>query len=150
MLYILMDAGPDTYAVASESVVEVVPCASLKSAPGAPPAVAGILAYRGRPVPVVDCGTLLAGRPCPIRFSTRIVLHRVEVGGSERVLGLMGENVTRVQSFDEVDFVEPGARSADLPCAGRVAALGGRWVQRLAPERVLAPDILRALTEVDV
>ena len=76
MLYLLMDAGSDTYAVASASVVEVVPCAALKSAPGAPPAVAGILNYRRGPVPVVDCCVLLSGNPCPILFSKKI-LHRL-------------------------------------------------------------------------
>jgi len=146
MLYLLMDAGSDTYAVASDSVVEVVPCATLKSAPGAPHAVAGILNYRGRPVPVVDCGILLAGHPCPVHFSTRFILLRLEIGGRERVLGLMGENVTRVQMFEESEFVEPGARAADFPCAGRVAALGDRWVQRLDMGSVLTEDVWETLT----
>jgi len=146
MLYLLMDAGSDTYAVASASVVEVVPCAALKSAPGAPPAVAGILNYRGGPVPVVDCCVLLAGNPCPILFSTRIILQRLAIGGRDRLLGLMGENVTRVQAFEESDFVEPGARAADFPFAGRIAALGDRWVQRLHMESVLTEDVWKTLT----
>jgi len=145
MLYVLLDAGTDTYAVASATVVEVVPCAALKSAPGAPPSVAGILNYRGGPVPVVDCGFLLAGRQAPVRFSTRIILQRLVIGGRGRVLGLMGENVTRVHSFEESDFVEPGARAADFPFAGRVAALGDRWVQRLHMESVLAEDVWKIL-----
>lgn len=146
MLYVLMDAGTDTYAVASASVVEVVPCASLKFAPGAPRSVAGILNYRATPVPVVDCGILLAGHSSAVRFSTRIILLRLEIGGRERVLGLMGENVTRVQAFDESDFVEPGARAADFPCAGRIAALGDRWVQRLDTASVLTEEVWEALT----
>jgi len=144
MLYLLMDAGTDIYAVASASVVEVVPCAALKSAPGAPPAVVGILNYRGDPVPVVDCGILLAGNASRVCFSTRIILQRLGIGGRERVLGLLGENVTRVQAFEEGDFVEPGAR--DFPFAGRVAALGDRWVQRLHMESVLTEDVWESLT----
>jgi chemotaxis-related protein WspB len=146
MLYLLMDAGPDTYAVATASVVEVVPCAALKSAPGAPRSVVGILNYRGRPVPVVDCSLLLAALPCVVRFSTRIILHHLKVGERERILGLMGENVTRVQAFEESDFVEPGARARDFPCAGRVAALGDQWVQRLQPESLLTADVWETLT----
>jgi len=146
MLYLLMDAGSDTYAVASASVAEVVHCAALKAAPGAPPAVAGILNCRGLPVPVVDCGVLLAARPSPVRFSTRIILLRLKIGGRERVLGLMGENVTRVQGFEESDFVEPGARARDFPFAGRVASLGDRWIQRLHMESVLTDDVWEALT----
>lgn len=146
MLYLLMDAGSDTYAVASDSVLAVVPCAALKSAPGAPHAVAGILNYRCSPVPVVDCGILLAGQPCPVRFSTRIILLRLAMGGRERILGLMGKNVTRVHAFEESDFVEPGARATDFPFAGRVAALGDRWVQRLHMESVLTEDVWETLT----
>ena len=146
MLYLLMDAGTDTYAVASALVVEVVPCAMLKSAPGAPHSIAGILNYRNQPVPVVDCGILLAGLPSPARFSTRIILQRIVIDGRERVLGLMGENVTRVQEFEESDFVEPGARAADFPFAGRIAALGDRWVQRLDTASVLTGEVWEALT----
>lgn len=149
MLYLLMDAGTDTYAVASASVLEVVPCAFLKSAPGVPPSIAGILNHRGRPVPVVDSGLLLAGRPCPVLFSTRIVLQYVAIAGRRRVLGLMGENVTRVHAFEESDFVEPGARAVDFPCAGRVAALGDRWVQRLDLQSVLTENVWDALTAED-
>jgi chemotaxis-related protein WspB len=146
MLYVLLDAGTDTYAVASASVVEVVPFASLKSAPGAPRSVAGILNYRGSPVPVVDCGILLAGTPSPVRFSTRIILQRLAIGGRDRVLGLLGGNVTRVQAFEESDFVGPGARAVDFPCAGRIAPLGDRWIQRLDTASVLTEDVWEALT----
>jgi chemotaxis-related protein WspB len=146
MLYVLMDAGTDIYAVASASVVEVVPCAALKTAPGAPRFIAGILNYRATPVPVVDSGMLLAGHPAAVRFSTRIILLRLEMGARERVLGLLGENVTRVQGFEESDFVEPGARGTDFPCAGRIAALGDRWVQRLDLASVLTEEVWEALT----
>ena len=149
MLYLLMDAGPDTYAVATAAVVEVVPYAALKAVPGTLPAIAGILNYHGQPVPVVDGGVLLAGRPCPVRFSTRIILQRMNIGGRERILGLVGENLTRVQAFAESDFVEPGARGADFPCADRVAALGDRWVQRLHLETVLSAEMWATLTEED-
>jgi chemotaxis-related protein WspB len=145
MLYLLMDAGADTYAVASASVVEVVPCASLKAAPGVPPSLVGILNYGGRPVPVVDCGLLLTGHPCPIRFSTRIILQHLEIGERERILGLMGENITRVQAFEENDFVEPGARACAFPFAGRVAALGKRWIQRLHTESIIPADVWESL-----
>lgn len=149
MLYLLMDAGPDTYAVATASVVEVVPYALLKSAPCTLAALVGILNYRGRPVPVVDGGLLLAGCPSPVRFSTRIILQRLKIAGRERLLGLLGENITRVQAFAESDFIEPGARAADFSCAGRIAPLGDRWVQRLHLESVLSEELWAVLTEED-
>ena len=146
MLYLLLDVGPDTYALATAAVVEVVPYATLKPAPGAPPAVVGILNFRGQAVPVVDCGVLLAGRCSPLRFSTRLILQRLEIAGSERILGLVGENVTRVQTFEDSEFVEPGACAADFPYAGRVVAYEGRWIQRLHLESVLSPEVWATLT----
>ena len=149
MLYLLMDAGQDTYAVATATVVEVVPYAALKAAPSTAAAVVGILNYRGQPVPVVDSGVLLAGRPCPVRYSTRIILQRLQVGGRERILGLVGENITRVQAFADSEFVEPGVRAADFPYAGRVAELDGCWVQRLNLEALLSEELWATLTEED-
>ena len=146
MLHLLLDAGPDTYALATASVVKVVSCALLKSAPAAPPAVAGILNVRGQPVPVLDCGILLAGHPCPLRFSTRIAIHCTTIDGRERLIGLLGENLTRVQNFEEEDFIEPGARAPDFPCAGRIAALGDKWIQRLHPESILTTEVWDSLT----
>ena len=46
--------GEERYALPSASVVEVVPSVALRPVPGTPPEVAGLLAYRGRVVPVVD------------------------------------------------------------------------------------------------
>jgi len=146
MLYLLIDSGPDTYALATESVVKVVPYAALKAAPNAPAAIVGILNFRGQPVPVVDCGILLTNHASPVRFSTRIILQQLEIGGHKRILGLAGENVTRVHAFAESDFVEPGARARNFPCAGLVAALGDRWVQRLHPEAILTAEVWETLT----
>jgi chemotaxis-related protein WspB len=149
MLYLLLDAGSDTYAVATASLAGVVPCAALKSAPATPPAVAGILNFHGRPVPVVDCGLLLAGSPSRIRFSTRIILTHIGIGDPRRTLGLMAENVTDVRSFEESDFVEPGARADGFPCAGRVAEFGGRWIQRLHAESILPPEVWASIEARD-
>lgn len=146
MLYLLMDSGSDTYAISTHAVEEVVPYALLKSAPGAPPEIAGILNFRGDPVPVVDAGVLLTGSPCPVRFSTRIVLINMEIADQTRVLGVAGENVTRLHAFRSEDFIEPGVRSGNMPCAGRVAALDDRWVQLLEPEKILTPAVWESLT----
>lgn len=146
MLYLLMDAGPDTYALATASVVKIVPYAALKAAPAAPAAIVGILNFQGQPVPVIDCCLLLTGSPSSLRFSTRIALHLVPIDGNHRILGLLGENLTRVESFEESDFVEPGARASDFPCAGKVAALGSLWIQRLHPESLLTPELWSSLT----
>ena len=145
MLYLLLEAGSDLYAVATSPVEAVVPCALLKHVPGAPPAVAGILNYHGTQVAVMDCGELLAGKPCVIRCSTRIILYRAEFAGQSRLIGLLAEQVTRMQRFEESDFQPPAARAPDPECAGPVAVLDGLLVQRLCPEKAIRADVLETL-----
>lgn len=145
MLYLLLEAGADLYAVETSRVEAVVPCAALKHVPGAPAAVAGILNYRGAQVAVVDCSVLLANRPSALRYSTRIILYRAELAGQLRLLGLLGENVTRVQRFDDADFASPAARSGNPDCVGPVAVWQGLLVQRLYPESTLRADVLETL-----
>jgi chemotaxis signal transduction protein len=94
----------------------------------------------------LDCGVLLNGQPSPLRFSTRIILQRITLGGQERILGLLGGNITRVHTFEESDFIEPGAHAPELPCAGRVAALEDRWIQRLDPASILTAEVWETLT----
>jgi len=148
MLYLLLDAGSDTYALEAARVAEVVPCAALKRAPGTPPSVAGILNYHGTPVPVLDCGELLANLPSPLKFSTRIAICRVDFGGCDRLLGLLAENVTRVQKLSPTDFVGAGAVAASSP-AGKVAADGPRLIQLLEPSAAISPDLMESLTRED-
>jgi chemotaxis-related protein WspB len=145
MLYLLLEAGSDLYAAETSSVEAVVPCALLKQVPGAPPAVAGILNYRGTQVAVMDCGELLAGKPCAMRCSTRIILYRAEFAGQRRLIGLLAENITRMQRFEESDFKPPAARASEPECAGPVAVLGERLVQRLHPEKAIRADVLETL-----
>lgn len=145
MLYLLLDAGSDTYAVAISSVEAVVQFAKLKQVPGAPSAIAGILNYHGQPVAVVDCGEMLAGTPSAPRLGTRIALCRMQLNGVDRLVGLLGENVVRTHSFEEEDFQPPSARSSRPECVGLVAVLNGRLVQRIVPEKTIQTDVLDAL-----
>jgi chemotaxis-related protein WspB len=150
MRHLLMDAAGDSYAIATDAVVEVVPHALLKVAPGAPAAVAGIMNFRGGPVPVVDVSVLLSGRASESRYSTRIVLVKVRLAGRERLLGVLGENVIRLVRISPEQWIEPGARAAGMRCAGKVAELEGRWVQQLRVEEILSAEVVETLTQEDV
>ena len=146
MLHLIFRAGQDFYAIQASRVDAVVPCATWKSVPGGPDAVAGIFNYRGEPVVVVDSGVVLAGVATPLRVSTRIALCRVKRdGGGERCLGLLGAEMVRVERISPDAFRSPGAKSPDVPCAGEVAAIGPEWVQEIRPEDVINADVIDAL-----
>jgi chemotaxis-related protein WspB len=80
MLLLTFTAGSNRYAVDVVRVVEVVPRVELRALPHAPAFLAGLLAYRGMVVPVIDLGLLLGAQPCQERLSTRIILVNIAPG----------------------------------------------------------------------
>ena len=73
-------------------MVEVVPLLALRRGPQSPHGVAGIIVYRGQPVPVLDLCELTLGRPARAHLSTRILLvqHRHSAGRSQ-LIGLISD-----------------------------------------------------------
>jgi chemotaxis-related protein WspB len=74
MLFILFQIRRDRYALPASDIIEVLPLINLKGLPNAPAGVAGILNYRGTPVPVIDVNEMILGEPAAQRLSTRIIL----------------------------------------------------------------------------
>ena len=156
--------GEQRYAIPSAEVVEVVPAVALRPVPGTPEAVAGLLAYRGQVVPVVDLPRLFGRGAAPARLSTRIAVCDPEgtasaldtvspepggAGGTSRrrrLVGVLAERVTRV---GEVDPAAPGSHpgpTADgLPALGRVTLDDEGLVQLVEVRDLLSEDLLLRL-----
>lgn len=102
MLLLLFEIGDGRYALTSDQIVEVVPLVKTKKIPMAPNYVAGLMNYRGQPVPVIDLGRFIADAPCEIRFSTRIILVNYQTRASEtnQTLGLIAQQVTETVKTD--------------------------------------------------
>ena len=123
MLFLVFELARDRYVLDVSQVAEVLPLVAIKQIPQAPPAVAGILNYRGAPVPVIDVSQLALGRPAERRLSTRIVLvHYPDADGHTRLLGLIAERATRTVRRDKTDFVASGVSSEGASYLGPVAA----------------------------
>jgi chemotaxis-related protein WspB len=143
MLFLLLELGPDRYALDARQVAEVLPLVSITRLPQAPPSVAGILNYRGAPVPVIDVSQLMRGRPAERRLSTRIVLvHYPDVGGQQRLLGLIAERATHTVRREETDFVPSGVTSEGAPYLGPVAT-DARGLLQWLDARTLLPASVR-------
>lgn len=113
MLFLLFQLGDDSYALAADQVVEVIPFVELKSLRKAPSGIAGSFDYRGRFVPVIDLSLLELGRPAPSLLSTRIIMtHFTDNHGSSRLVGLIAEQATETLRCDPADFAPfvPGPR----------------------------------------
>src|SRR6202023_549896 len=94
MLFILFQIGRDRYALSADRIIEVLPLMNLKRVPCAPVGVAGVLNYRGTPVPVIDLNEMMLAQPAARRMSTRIILVRYPFeAGPPRALGLIAETL---------------------------------------------------------
>jgi chemotaxis-related protein WspB len=109
MLFLLFELGHDRYALDVRQIAEVLPLIEVKQIPHAPPAITGLLSYRGVLVPVIDLSQLTLGRPAARRLSTRIVLvHYPGASGRSRLLGLIVEKATQAARHETTEFVASG------------------------------------------
>jgi len=109
-LFLQFRIGGDRYLLAADTVVQVLPPQPLKQVPGAPGWVAGILSYKGEPVPVIDMSQLALGQGARQVTSTRTVLvaHRHNGQDPLRTLGLILEGVTETVHRNPADFMPSG------------------------------------------
>lgn len=146
MLFILFQIGQDRYALAAHSIIEVLPLMNLKRVPCAPVGVAGVLSYRGLPVPVIDLNEMMLGKSAAPRLSTRIILvtYPLEVQ-QPRALGLIVEHATNMIQRSVQDFRETGVESDDARYLGRVTNDSGGLIQWIEVERLLTLEVRNVL-----
>ncbi len=135
MLFLLCQAGGHRFGIDVHDVVAVLPRARFQPAAGAPPWLAGLFAHEGRPTPVIDLPLLVGGKPCPLVWSSRIVLVSVPAAGGPQRLGLLMEHVETAQREDHA--ADGPAPAPGLPDWGPAFLHDGDLVQLLELPRVL-------------
>jgi chemotaxis-related protein WspB len=133
MLIVLFRIGEERFGLDARCLIEILPAVPLRAFPAAPPGIAGLLAHRGRTLPVIDLGLLTSGAPCAARLSTRILVAEYPPGPPGAAIGL------RVENAYEAIRVEP----ADLNHSG-VTAPDARYLERV----IQHPDGLIQLIDV--
>lgn len=128
------------YAFRQEQIVELIPHMELCPVAGAPAYIPGCFNYRGRVTPVVDLAMLLRERASSHVLSTRIAVVR---HGSSRLLGLLMENATETQDFED----EPQASGVLCEKSFMEGVLldSERTVQLVGTEGLLPPEALALL-----
>ena len=145
MLLLLFTLGNHRYGIEARQVIEVVPMAELKAIPRAPAYVAGILNFRGSPVPVLDLTQMNQSYPSRVCMSTRIILVSYPAGdGTSHILGLMAERVTETAKKNLDEFMPTGVDTPDAPYLGGVANDAHGLLQLMDINR-LVPTEVRAL-----
>jgi chemotaxis-related protein WspB len=114
--------GNERYALQATDVVEVLPRLPLKPIARTPSWVAGVFAWRGVVVPVIDLCALTFGQNAEARTSTRLVLvhYRPEAQQTGQVLGLILEQATDTLRCDPADFKPYGLDNRQAPYLGPV------------------------------
>jgi chemotaxis-related protein WspB len=145
MLFLSFQLNQDTYALAADTVIEVLPCVDLKVIPLAPTGTAGLLNYRGQSVPVIDLCQLCLGRPALAVYSTRIVITRYR---AEHCLGLLVEKALDTLRGSPSEFQESGLSPAGAPYLGPVLERDGRFIQWIQVDQLLTEAVRTALFTV--
>lgn len=142
MLFLLLQLGPDRYAIAARDVIEVLPLVQIKRLPQTPPEIAGLFDYRGKPVPLLDLSQLAFGVPARPRRSTRILLVDCHQG---RLLGLIAEGATAMLRCEPEAFLPAGTHEPAAPWLGPVARDERGLVQRIEWQQLLTPALRERL-----
>lgn len=121
-LFLVFRIGTERYALQAIEVAEVLPRLPLKPIPRAPDWVAGVFAYRGAVVPVIDLSALTFGQPAQARTSTRLVLvnYRPDQTAPVQLLGLILEQATDTLRCNPADFRPYGLDNREAPYLGAV------------------------------
>jgi len=131
LLCFAVDGAP--YAVAVESVREIVRIRPITPIPRVARDVRGVISLRGEIIQVIDLRLRLGLPPCEITKATRIVVVHVDDG---RVAGLLVDGVQEVLRISE-DAIGPAATGDAQGVVASLCARGGQFVSLLDLERAL-------------
>lgn len=139
MLYLQFIVNNERYVMATAAVTEVAPLIPLRKLPDVPAYIAGLMNYRGKPLPVIDASQLLAGCDTALRLSSRIVIVTTNLSnGGSREIGLLLEKATETLEISDEAFVEPGIENPQTPYLGEIALDGEGMLQQISPENILS------------
>lgn len=145
MLAIVVRVVEERYALAAKRVVEVVPRVSLSRVPRSPAWHAGLLAYRGAAVPVIDLNRRLLDADCPPQLGNRVLVieHTRKHSNQAQRWGLLVEQVLEVRSIP--DELTAGAENIRASGAQVASLSDGELLQMLDLDAVIGEGMALAL-----
>ncbi len=145
-LFLSFRLDAERYVLDVRDIVKVLALRQIKTIPRAPDWVAGLLSYRGAPVPVIDLRHLALDTPSRMQASTRLVLVHYRRPGQDtpHTLGLILENVMQTAYYDTSAFVHGGLDAAEARYLGPVMQQPGGMVQWVRVNDIL-PEAVHAM-----
>ena len=148
MLALFFELGDEVYAIPARSVVEVVPKVGLRQLPRAPAWLAGVFAYRGGVLPVVDLCRRVFDADCRDRLSSRIVVVDRSDAQSGGRYGILVESVTEVRPLTAASTA--AVVVAEAPYVKATVLDGGKLIQLLDVDSVLPPELMPSVTALSL
>ena len=145
MLLLTFTVAGDLYAIEGKLVEKVLPPVILRRIPGADVAVAGILDFMGKALPVVDLAALYTGEPCVRKLSSRILIVKYMKSSASHLLGLLVSEATDTINVDASSLQSPNVASSPQMGLGSVLMHNGRWVQLVQPANLFPESLDSAL-----
>ncbi len=137
MLLLVFQSGNQRFGIDTAEVIEVAPPLVCRTLPRAPAYVAGLAAYRGETVPVIDVSALLTGTAAPLLMSTRLVL----VHYGDRILGLLAERAVETAACGEADLQPMPVRVEGASYLGPILVSGAGMIQKITVAGLLPSSV---------
>jgi len=142
MIYLRFEIAGQVYALASDTIIEVIPCIPVNGMAHTSPAVAGTLNYRGGLIPVIDLAMLFNEQPSARYTSTRtVIVNYREVDGETLHLALIAEQATETMKLDDDAFNPQVINNGHIPYSGAATLETGQLLYRLEVHDILPPEL---------
>ena len=114
MLHLLLQIAGTRYALEATGVIEVLPIVHVEPLAPPIPGLAGLINYRGIPIPVVDLGLHFTNIPTPRRIGTRIIAVETpaSVNVSRPPVALLVERILGAAPLAPESFRQAGPEGA--------------------------------------
>ena len=142
MLFLKFQLGDEVCALEAGQIVEVLQLLTVTRIVQAPAGIAGLIDYRGEPVPVIDLSQLALGRPARPHISTRLIVVRY---AATHLLGLIVERATDTLRREAQEFIDTGITWDAAPSLGLVARDSGQLIRRIDIQKLLPAALGNAL-----
>ncbi len=142
MLLVSLHIAQHHFVVAAKQIIEILPLTTLKPIARAPIYIAGLLDYRGQPVPVINLCQLNNGINYNKVLSSRIVLVNYTANNRKMYpLGLIAEKVTETICVLKSEFKESGISVDGASYLGDVTHNKGSLIQYVEINELLTEQL---------
>jgi purine-binding chemotaxis protein CheW len=149
--YVTLNVLNETYAVSVASVHEIVVVQPLTHMPTMPACIRGLMNLRGTVVPVVDLARQLGLGQAEITPQTCVIIVETGTDGSRAPMGVLTNEVHDVVELQPGEIGPPPSFGATINAdyLSGVTRIGGHYVLILDLTKILTPDELLAVSEVE-